>query len=153
MRYNDKGEEIPDPTPVEVPVGIKRDPPLHELIKLYVRTEMSRQAAEEGNETFDEANDFGDEDDLDLPMTPYETRVLVDEDVVSHVERKRLDRRSKKDDNVPTVDKDRIKESDNVRQKGNGDSKGSAGDAPQADGASGGSASAGRGGESVSGGS
>lgn len=123
MKYNEKGEELPDSTKIEVPLHLKREPPMHELIKQFVRRELSAHAEAQGMETFEEANDFGDESDDELPMTPYEVQVLVDEDVVSHVEREALDKRRLKEENDRTVNRDRTKESDDVQQRRTGDDR------------------------------
>lgn len=68
---NARGHEIPDPIPVEVPIQWRRPPTLQEQIKAFVRRELSMQAAEEGHETFEEADDFDVGDDFD-PSSPYE---------------------------------------------------------------------------------
>lgn len=59
------GRQVPDPRPVEAPTGLRAPLSLHEEIQRYVRGEMARRAAQEGYETFEEANDFGDPDDFD----------------------------------------------------------------------------------------
>lgn len=71
-------KEYPDPTPVEIPVHMKRPPTLQEQIQMFVRTELSRRADEVGLETFEEADDFdvGDSDDL---ASPYEISEMADE--------------------------------------------------------------------------
>lgn len=69
--YNDCGQEIPDPTPVAVPAGWARPPSLEEIIRRHIRTEMSRQAADAGQETFEEADDFEVDEDPD-PLSAYE---------------------------------------------------------------------------------
>lgn len=70
--YNEKGEEILDPTPISVPVGFKRPIPLNERIREMVRREASEYARSLDMDTFEEADDFdtGD-DDLD-PRSPWE---------------------------------------------------------------------------------
>lgn len=70
MAYNDKGEEILDQTPVAMPVGFKRPVPLNQRIQEMARAEISRMAAEMGDESFDEADDFNI-DDFD-PHSPWE---------------------------------------------------------------------------------
>lgn len=72
-RLDEKGREIPDPTPVTIPAGFKRPETLAEQVQRLVRTHISREAAERGFETFDEANDFDVDDDPVDPSTPYET--------------------------------------------------------------------------------
>lgn len=70
QKYNERGEEMPDPTPVEVPLGFRKPPTLHEQIKMFIRTEeFRRAAAREGVENFEEANDFelGDEEFDEVP--------------------------------------------------------------------------------------
>jgi hypothetical protein len=70
-RYDDYGRELPDPTPVSVPAGFARPIALHEQIKRFIRTEMSRQAVTEEKESFEEADDF-DVDEEGDPLSPYE---------------------------------------------------------------------------------
>lgn len=65
------GFEIPDPTPMAVPLHFKRPPSLQEQIQQMVRGELSRRAASQGHETFDEAEDFDVGDDFD-PKSPWE---------------------------------------------------------------------------------
>lgn len=69
--HDEKGREIPDQTPVALPIGWKAPPTLHEQIQRYIRNEVSRQAAEAGSESFEEADDFYVEDDPDM-NSPYE---------------------------------------------------------------------------------
>lgn len=67
-----RGQERPDPRPMEPPIGFKKQPSLHERIREMVRSEQLRLAAEKaGAETFEEADDFDIEDDLDI-RSPYE---------------------------------------------------------------------------------
>lgn len=69
--FDEYGRELPDPIPAALPIGFKRQPTLQETIKRLVRSEISREADENGQETFDEADDFEVDDDP-LPNTPYE---------------------------------------------------------------------------------
>lgn len=68
---DDDGREVPDPTPLSLPAGFKRPETLAEQVQRLVRGALSRQAAEQGFETWEESEDFdvGDDDD---PHTPYE---------------------------------------------------------------------------------
>lgn len=70
--YNELGQEVPDPVPVAVPAGWTRPEPLADLIRRMVRTEFSRAAAEEGEESFEEADDFDVEDEDPDPLSAYE---------------------------------------------------------------------------------
>lgn len=70
-RHDELGREVPDPRPVSVPHGWQRPLTLQEEIRRYIRVEMSKQAAQDGEETFEEADDFDVEDEDDL-ASPYE---------------------------------------------------------------------------------
>lgn len=73
MKYDAQGRELPDPTPVEVPLGYRAPKPLQELIKDMIRVQMSQYAEAQGLETFEEADDFDVGDDLDFdPRSEYE---------------------------------------------------------------------------------
>ena len=71
---DERGWEIPDPTPVEIPAGFSRPESLEAMVQRMVRTRVSDIAAEEGFETFEEADDFevDEEDYVNDPSTPYE---------------------------------------------------------------------------------
>lgn len=80
LAFNDKGEEMPDPKPMEVPAGLKRPETMQERIRRLVKTELSQVAARQGMETLDEANDFEVEDDsAEDFMTNYEVHAMVEE--------------------------------------------------------------------------
>lgn len=76
MKFNERGEELPDPTPVEIPAGFKEPESIQSMIARLVRTHVSDAAARHGFETVDEANDFEVEDE-EFGETKYE--VLGDE--------------------------------------------------------------------------
>lgn len=63
MRHDEKGREIPDPRPMEMPLGLRKPESMEEMIRRFVRVEASRIAQKEGMETFEEADDFEVEDD------------------------------------------------------------------------------------------
>lgn len=71
VRLDERGHEIPDPNPVELPLGMKRPETLAEQVQRLVRTSMSAHAAMHGMETFEEAEDLEVDEDFD-PYTPYE---------------------------------------------------------------------------------
>lgn len=140
MKYNEMGEEILDTTPLEVPVGLKRPPTLHEMIALHVRSAVfAQKVSDMGLETEEEANDFEvDGDDLEeLPVTPHEIAAQVGDDVRSHIETRKLDRRRKKEDDDRTVNHDRIKESGDVQQRRTGNDREGVGDGGEKRGSSG----------------
>lgn len=73
VEFNDRGQEIPDQTPVEMPAGFKKPESLTEQIRRLIRTEMSQEAVAEGKESWEDANDFDvDEADAELHPTEYE---------------------------------------------------------------------------------
>lgn len=72
MKYNERGHEILDPTPVEMPVRFHRPPTLQEQIKAFVQRELSTVAEAQGVETFEDADDFDVPDDPIDPTTPWE---------------------------------------------------------------------------------
>lgn len=72
-RLDEKGYEVPDPVPMEPPVGYDRQPSLVERIRAMVRSEhLAMEAEKQGFDTFDDADDFDVDDDTFDPDTPYE---------------------------------------------------------------------------------
>lgn len=70
--HDENGHEVPDRRPVALPAGFKRPETLAEQVQRLVRTSLSRQASEQGFETFEESEDFDVGDDVD-PASRYET--------------------------------------------------------------------------------
>jgi len=71
---DERGRELLNPIPLQ-PTGIRpKSKSLREQIMRVVKTELSIEAHKQGEETFDEANDFDEttEFDRDPVMTPYE---------------------------------------------------------------------------------
>lgn len=66
------GQEVPDPTIVDPPIGYVAQPDLMELMRRMVRQEMSALAENAEFETFDEADDFDIDDDPVDYSSPYE---------------------------------------------------------------------------------
>lgn len=78
--YNERGEEIPDPRPVALPVGFTRPKSLQETMQHLLRNEEFRRALDKHElDTFEEAEDFGEEQDERDPFTgsPYEDRDIA----------------------------------------------------------------------------
>lgn len=71
MRFDERGREILDPTPVDFPLNFKRPMTIQEQIRTFIRQELSQTAAAQGEETFEEADDFDVDDDFD-PTSPWE---------------------------------------------------------------------------------
>lgn len=69
---DERGRELVNPLSLEVPSGYKRPESLQEQIKRLIRTDLSYQAALQGHETFEEANDFDCGEDDEPPKTYHE---------------------------------------------------------------------------------
>lgn len=71
--YYENGEENPDPTPMQPPVGFKRQPSMVEHIRAMVQSELLRREARAADaETFEEADDFDLPDGDVEPWSRYE---------------------------------------------------------------------------------
>lgn len=73
LPLNDRGELIPDPTPMAPPIGYRPQPDMMQMIRDQVRL-ASIEAARDGLETEDEADDFDVGDDPEI-RSPYELDV------------------------------------------------------------------------------
>lgn len=85
--------EIPDPTPIELPVGFEHPEPLEEMIARMIRV-AGQNAAREGFETFEEADDF-DVDDDETIESEYQLKEMKDEYPVREPKRERGSRRER----------------------------------------------------------
>src|ERR1700741_3704528 len=71
-RLDKAGRELPDPRPIRPPIGFIKQPPLHELIRQMVRSEvLAREAGEQDLGSFEEEDDFDVDDEYD-PTSPWE---------------------------------------------------------------------------------
>lgn len=70
-RLDENGHEVPDPRPLRLPAGFKKPETLAEQVQRLVRGALSRQAEDQGFESFEDAEDFDVGDDED-PHTQYE---------------------------------------------------------------------------------
>lgn len=77
-KFDKDGRQVCDPTPVEVPLNVKRPPTMEEMIQRQVRVELSRAMDAQGFETFEEADDFEIDEDPD-PLSGYEIVEMVRE--------------------------------------------------------------------------
>lgn len=71
-KLNDRGHEILDNTPIEIPLGWRKPESLTEQMRRLIRTEMSIRAQDQGFETFEEADDFDVDEDDPLPQSEWE---------------------------------------------------------------------------------
>lgn len=84
LRDRDPGKEVPDPVPLEMPVGYETPPTMEEMIQQYVRQELSVQAQEQGFGTFEEEDDFEIEDPEEISMSGFEVDefAMTDEEAI-----------------------------------------------------------------------
>lgn len=76
-KYNERHEEIPDNTPVEMPLGYERPESLQSMIARMIG-QISKAAQESGRfETFEEADDF-DDDEVEV-KSPYQMTDMEEE--------------------------------------------------------------------------
>jgi len=80
IRATRVGGETPDPTPVEIPVTSQRPLTLREEMMRFIRTEMSQQARQDGEETFEEFDDLDVDDEEPDFTTGYTVQELTDEE-------------------------------------------------------------------------
>lgn len=77
VRSNHAGFDEPiDNTPVEIPTRLRLPQSRTDQMRAFIREEMSRQSAEQGHETFAEADDLEPDDEEAMPYTPYEMQEL-----------------------------------------------------------------------------
>lgn len=74
-----KGQEVPDPVPLFVELGLKPEMTIEERVNRLVRSnQWNEQMSSQGVETFEEANDFnvGGADEV---TTPYQDVLMAEE--------------------------------------------------------------------------
>ena len=87
MRKWSKGDiEEPDQTPVEIPTGMKEPETLEQIMGRMLGKKLADAAQEQGFDSFEEDQDFEDEDPNLLNFTPYEFDEL-EGDVIADPER------------------------------------------------------------------
>lgn len=98
--HDERGYEIPDPTPMAPPIGYNRQPSLAEQIRaMIVSQKLAQEAAEAGAETFEEADDFEIGDDFEQERhSPYEANF----DPMTDQERAALTTQGKDPDKILT---------------------------------------------------
>lgn len=69
---DDRGREIPDPRPLQPPVGYKKQPSMFEMIREAVTREHALYAANREPESLEESDDFDIPDDPVDPHSPWE---------------------------------------------------------------------------------
>lgn len=73
IKFDARGREIPDPKPMELVPGAYMPESLQSMMQRMIRDYVSAHAVEQGEESFEEANDFDcDDSEFDDPLTKYE---------------------------------------------------------------------------------
>lgn len=74
MEFDENGWEIPDPTPVALPIGAKRPESLQQQIARMVRSQFLLRRQADGFESPEEADDLDpdDDDSSGFPPSPWE---------------------------------------------------------------------------------
>jgi len=86
---NERGQEELYSIPTFISTG-PRPLSITEQIQRLMRVEISRQAAEQGYESFEESDDFEDDEFDDAPESPYQDEKLMRPDWPGPQERKEL---------------------------------------------------------------
>lgn len=74
---DEHGRELPDGTPMALPVGMSHHATLADMIRRMIHHQkLAEAAAAEGFDTPEEADDFDVEDDVPDPETPYERHFM-----------------------------------------------------------------------------
>lgn len=85
----DGHHEIPDPTPVEIPIGYKAPETLQQMIARMVQSEaLKAELRRQGAETFEESDDFEVEGDEGEMVSTYEMRDMAEEFIAERPEKK-----------------------------------------------------------------
>lgn len=81
---DDNHHEVPCPQPEELIVS-KRPPSLQEQIQRLIKVQLSQQMGQQGAETWEEANDFDVDDELD-PISGFEIHDMIEEEPIPEPE-------------------------------------------------------------------
>lgn len=79
MKYDKNNCEIPDPTPIEVPIGYSHPETLQDMIARFcAATDFRKQLEAQGADTIEEAEDLDISDEVDL-VSEHELIPMIDE--------------------------------------------------------------------------
>ncbi|WNK14911.1 MAG: hypothetical protein [Microvirus sp.] len=76
----DREPEYNSGVPVEPPGGV-RPLSMEEIIRMHVRNAISTEAVAEGMESFEDADDFEEEDPDVLPLTHHQVVAMTDQEI------------------------------------------------------------------------
>lgn len=106
MRFDERGREIPDNTPIEVPVQFRKPETIAEQVKRLVHSQLSIQAANAGRESFQEADDFDVDDDMEL-KSKYE----LDDEMVNVIQERPMTKEERSSEKKRSVSESGTKSS------------------------------------------
>lgn len=87
-------KEVPDPKPIAIPIAMQTPPTMAELVQKYVAGALSEQAASQQMGTFEEEDDFEEEDPELLALSLFELNAQqMEDEVLPEPSRKRLQSR------------------------------------------------------------
>ena len=83
-RHDEHGNEVPDPTKVEMPLGFREPPTIQQMLHDALRGQAIQMAqAARGEETLEDSMDFELQEDPDfLEPTAHEYRAMQEESVI-----------------------------------------------------------------------
>lgn len=96
IKFNKDGRELPDGKPLELPSGMKKPESLKDLVARMVRQHNLVRVDSEGEETFDEANDFDIDEDDSAELFP--THHELHEEVIDATREVRKEKEQRKRD-------------------------------------------------------
>lgn len=88
--FDEKGRFLPDPQPLELPVGYNQPPAFLEEVRRFIRNELSLVANRNQAETFEEADDFDLPDDF--PRSIHELEPMQEEEPPAKVRAEKVKR-------------------------------------------------------------
>jgi hypothetical protein len=76
MTQRDPVFQTIDDTPVEIPTRLRLPQNRTDQMRAFIRHEMSLAAQQQGQESFEEADDVEPDDEEDMPLSRYEAMLL-----------------------------------------------------------------------------
>lgn len=70
--------------PTEAPVSAHRPPSIEDMVKMYIRQNVSAAAQADDDESFDEADDFEEEDADTIPITHHQVVAMTEDELRGH---------------------------------------------------------------------
>lgn len=100
-KYNEKHQEIPDPTPVALPIGFHRPPSLGDMMRRFQMDMRGLVESSMHKETDQEAEDFDVVDDMDGMLSEHQLKVMEEEVIIDAKRKAPTDPKVSSTDEVP----------------------------------------------------